>query len=370
MKKIISLVLALALVLGVCSFATAEGTKKVGIAMPTQSLERWNRDGAYLEDQFKAAGYEVILTYSDNDNDKQVNDIANMLSQNVDILIISCIDSAGLNTVLNEAAEKGIPVIAYDRMIENDAVTYYVSFDNYTVGVLQGQFVKQALDLENAGDKTFNMEFTGGAPTDPNAFYFFNGAYDQLKEYIDAGTIKVLSGQTTMEQVGTEQWLTDNALSRAQNILASYYADGQILDAWLCSNDSTARGVVQALESDYAGGNAVIVTGQDGDIANLINVVDGKQTMTVYKNVANEAVVTLSVAKAILAGEEIDGAALAAAQEVECQYNTSDYFSSPEKNTPAFLLVPTVVTKDNLQYLVDIGLYKWDADQKYLEAVE
>ena len=254
-------------------------------------------------------------------------------------------------------------------MIENDAVTYYVSFDNYTVGVLQGQFVKAALDLDNAGDKVFNMEFTGGAPTDPNAFYFFNGAYDQLKEYIEKGTIKVPSGQTTMEQVGTEQWSTDTALSRAQNILGSYYADGTILDAWLCSNDSTARGVVQALDSDYAGGNAVVVTGQDGDIANLINVVDGKQTMTVYKNVANEAVVTLSVAKAILAGDEIDGAALAAAQEIECAYDTESYFSSEGHNTPSFLLVPTVVTKDNLQYLVDTGLYKWDADQKYLEAV-
>ena len=370
MKKIISLVLALALVLGLCSFASAEGAKKVGIAMPTQSLERWNRDGNYLKEQFESAGYETIVTYSDNDNDKQVNDIANMLSQNVDILIISCIDSAGLNTVLNEAGEKGIPVIAYDRMIENDAVTYYVSFDNYTVGVLQGQFVKAALDLDNAGDKVFNMEFTGGAPTDPNAFYFFNGAYDQLKDYIEKGTIKVPSGQTTMEQVGTEQWSTDTALSRAQNILGSYYADGTVLDAWLCSNDSTARGVVQALDSDYAGSNEVIVTGQDGDIANLVNVVDGKQTMTVYKNVANEAVVTLSVAKAILAGEEIDGPALAAAQEIECAYDTESYFSSEGHNTPAFLLVPTVVTKDNLQYLVDTGLYKWDADQKYLEAVE
>ena len=110
------------------------------------------------------------------------------------------------------------------------------------------------------------------------------------------------------------------------------------------------------------------MTGQDGDIANLVNVVDGKQTMTVYKNVANEAVVTLSVAKAILAGEEIDGAALAAAQEIECAFDTESYFSSPEKNTPSFLLVPAVVTKDNLDYLVDTGLYQWDAEQKYLLA--
>ena len=371
MKKILALVLVMILALSMVVMASAEDApKKVGIAMPTQSLERWNRDGAYLEEQFKLAGYDAIVTFSDNQNDKQVNDIANMLSQDVDLLIISCIDSDGLNTVLDEAAEKGIPVIAYDRMIYNDAVSYYVSFDNYTVGKLQGEFVEQALDLANAGDKTFNMEFTGGAPTDPNAGYFFRGAYDVLAPYIEAGTIKVPSGQSTIEQVGTEQWSTDVALDRAQSILGSFYGDGTVLDAWLCSNDSTAAGVAQAIESDYAGDNAVIVTGQDGDIANLHNIVDGKQTMTVYKNVANEAVVTLSVANAILSGEEIDGAALAAAQEIECAFDTESYASSEGHPTPSFLLVPAVVTKDNLDYLVDTGLYKWDADHVYLEAAE
>ena len=369
MKKIISLVLALALVLGLCSFASAEAVKKVGIAMPTQSLERWNRDGAYLQDQFKAAGYDVILTYSDNDNDKQVNDIANMLSQNVDMLIISCIDSAGLNTVLDEAAEKGIPVIAYDRMIENDAVTYYVSFDNYTVGVLQGQFVKAALDLDNAGDKVFNMEFTGGAPTDPNAFYFFNGAYDQLKEYIEKGTIKVPSGQITMEQVGTEQWSTDTALSRAQNILGSYYADGTILDAWLCSNDSTAMGVAQAIAADYAGDNEVLVTGQDADDANLINIFEGKQSMSVYKNLANEVAVTLAVAKAALEGE-IDGQALADSFDITVAFDTESYETTPGNKCPSFLLVPYVITKDNMQLLADTGLYAWNADNTYVQKVK
>ena len=363
MKKVLALVLALTLVVGLFSFAAAdEAKKKVGIAMPTQSLERWNRDGTYLKEQFEAAGYEAILTYSDNKNDQQVNDIDNMLSDGVDLLIVSAIDGEGLNTCMDSAAEKGVPVLSYDRLIINDASKYYVSFDNYTVGKLQGQYVETALDLANAGDKTFNIEFTAGDPADNNAGYFFNGAFDVLKPYIDAGTLKVVSGQTEFQAVATAQWSTDTALARAQNILGSYYADGTVLDAWLCSNDSTARGVVQALDSDYAGDNAVIVTGQDGDIANLINVVDGKQTMTVYKNVANEAVVTLSVAKAILAGEEIDGTALAAAQEVECAYDTESYFSSEGHNTPSFLLVPTVVTKDNLQYLVDTGLYQWDGE--------
>ena len=362
MKKFGSLLLVMLLVLSLVSFASAEEKKKVGIAMPTQSLERWNRDGAYLKEQFEAAGYEAILTYSDNKNDQQVNDIDNLLSQGVDLLIICAIDGDGLNTVMDRAAEEGVPVISYDRLIGNDAVSYYVSFDNYTVGTLQGKFVESALDLANAGDKTYNIEFTAGDPADNNAGYFFNGAYDVLKGYIEAGTLKVVSGQTEFQQVATAQWSTDTALARAQNILASYYADGTVLDAWLCSNDSTAAGVAQAIESDYAGDNAVIVTGQDGDIANLRNIVDGKQTMTVYKNVANEATVTLEVAKGILSGAAIDESLIANFGGIECAFDTTSYFTSEGHFTPSFLLVPTVVTKDNLQYLVDTGLYQWDGE--------
>ena len=377
MKKFVSLLLVMLLVLSLVSFASAEEKKKVGIAMPTQSLERWNRDGAYLKEQFEAAGYEAILTYSDNKNDQQVNDIDNLLSQGVDLLIICAIDGDGLNTVMDRAAEEGVPVISYDRLIGNDAVSYYVSFDNYTVGtlqgkfvesaldlavgVLQGTFVKEQLDLDNV-DGPFNIEFTAGDPADNNAGYFFNGAYDVLKGYIEAGTLKVVSGQTEFQQVATAQWSTDTALARAQNILASYYADGTVLDAWLCSNDSTAAGVAQAIESDYAGDNAVIVTGQDGDIANLRNIVDGKQTMTVYKNVANEATVTLEVAKGILSGAAIDESLIANFGGIECAFDTTSYFTSEGHFTPSFLLVPTVVTKDNLQYLVDTGLYQWDGE--------
>jgi len=370
MKKLVSLLLALTLLLGVVSLTSAEeAKKKIGISMPTQSLERWNRDGTYLKEQFEAAGYDTILTYSDNKNDQQVNDIQNMLTEGVDVLVIAAIDGDGLNTVMDEAAEKGVPVLSYDRLIGNDAVTYYVSFDNYTVGKLQGQYVENALDLANAGDKTYNMEFTAGDPADNNAGYFFNGAYDVLKPYIEAGTIKVVSGQTDFQAVATAQWSTDTALARAQNILASYYADDTVLDAWLCSNDSTAAGVAQALSSDYNKENSVIVTGQDGDIGNLRNIVDGLQTMTVYKNVANEAIVTLAVVKAMLDGE-INGEELVKTFGVECAFDTTSYFTSEGHFTPSFLLVPSVITKDNLQDLVETGLYKWDADQKYLEAVE
>ncbi len=346
----------------------ATGTAKIGISMPTQSLERWNRDGAYLDEQFKKAGFETVLTYSDNDSGKQVNDIQNMLADNVDLLIISAIDGEALNTALNEAAEANIPVISYDRLILNDAVSYYVSFDNYTVGTLQGQFIVDQLDLDNAGDKTYNLEITAGDPADNNAGYFFNGAMDVLNPYIEKGTLKVPSGQTDFDTVATAQWSTDVALERAQNVLASYYADGTQLDVWLCSNDATALGVAQALTSDYKGSNSVVITGQDGDEANLKNIVDGIQTMTVYKNVSNESIVTLELAKAILDGSTIDES-LIDKFGVECTYDTESYETSAGKKCPSFLLVPNVITKDNLQDLVDTGLYTMDSDG-YLKATK
>ena len=343
--------------------AAAEGGK-IGISMPTQSLERWNRDGSYLQKQFEDAGYEVELTYSDNETDRQVNDIQNLISDGVNLLVVAAIDGEALNTVMDEAAEAGIPVISYDRLIKSDAVSYYVSFDNYTVGTLQGQYVVDTLDLENAGDKTYNIEFTAGDPADNNAGYFFNGAFDVLKPYIDAGTLNVVSGQTDFDSVATPAWDTQTALERMQNILAFYYADGIQLDAAVCSNDSTALGVTQAIESDYAGSNTVLITGQDGDEANLANIVDGKQSMTVYKAVANEAVVTLDLAKAMLAGDTVDESLIeASGWDFDCTYDTESYETSEGNKCPSFLLVPTVVTKDNLQEaLVDPGYYTMDDD--------
>jgi putative multiple sugar transport system substrate-binding protein len=347
------------------SGGTASAGGKIGISMPTQSLERWNRDGQYLDEQFQAAGYETVLTYSDNDSGKQVNDIQNMLADGVDLLVVAAIDGEALNTAMNEAAEANVPVISYDRLILNDAVSYYVSFDNYTVGTLQGQFVVDSLDLDNATG-SYNMEFTAGDPADNNAGYFYQGAMDVLQPYIDAGTLVVVSGQTDFATVATDQWSTDTALERAQNVLSSYYADGTQLDVWVCSNDSTALGVAQAITSDYAGSNSVLITGQDGDEANLKNIVDGIQTMTVYKNVSNESIVTLALAKAIINGETIDES-LVPSFGIDCAYDTESYETSDGNKCPSFLLVPSVITKDNLQELVDTGLYTMDSDG-YLKA--
>ncbi len=347
--------------------ASGEG-KLIGISMPTKSLERWNRDGEYLKEQFEAAGYEVELTYSDNDSDQQNNDIANMIADGVDLLIIAAIDGDTLSVTLQDAADAGIPVISYDRLIMNtDAISYYVSFDNYQVGVLQGEFVVEALGLDlDDTSVSYNIEFVGGDPADNNAGYFFNGAYDVLKPYIEAGILVVQSGKTTFAEIATPSWSTDTALENMQNTLASYYSDGTQLDVILASNDSTALGCAQALTTDYAGSNTVILTGQDGDVANLANIVDGLQTMTVYKNVSDEAGVTLVLAQAILNGET-PAEDLLASLAVDAAYDVESY-DNGTGIIPSYLLVPWVVTVDNLQDLVDTELYVWDGD--YLVAAD
>ena len=369
MKKLVALVLALIMVLGVMSFASADDAQKVvGISMPTKELPRWNSDGAFLVKAFEDAGYKVEITYSDNKEDQQVADIQRLLAEDPALLLITAVNGEALNTVMDEAQEKGVIVIAYDRLIMHDAVSYYVSYDNFTVGVLQGQFIEDVLGLKDAGDKTFNMEFTAGDPPDNNAGYFFNGAMSIIKPYIDAGTVKVPSGQTEFDQVATPSWSTDNAMDRAANILGSFYGDGTVLDAWLCSNDSTALGVAQAIGNDYKGDNQIFVTGQDADDLNVQNIYEGKQTMTVYKNLANEVAVTLAVAKAALEGE-IDGQALADSFDIDVAYDIESYETTPGHKCPSFLLVPYVITKDNMQLLVDTGLYAWNADNTFVQKV-
>jgi len=340
--------------------------KTVGIAMPTKSLERWNRDGEYLKGKFEEAGYKVELRYSDDDDDQQNNDIQGMIADKVDLLLIAAIDGTSLSQTLADAKSANIPVVAYDRLIMNtDAVSYYVSFDNYTVGKLQAEYVIDQLKLDSA-EGPFNIEFTAGDPADNNAGFFFNGAYETLESYIEEGKLNIPSGKKKFEQVATTKWSTDKALENMQNTLASYYSDKEQLDVALCSNDSTALGVAQAISSDYKGKNTPIVTGQDGDIPNLKNIVDGKQSMTVYKNVSDEAAVTLEVSKAILAGQTPD-AGLIGSLDVKVAFDTTTY-SNGVKVVPSYLLDPYVITKDNLQLLVDTGLYKWDADKKYLES--
>ena len=215
MKKILALVLALALCIG-CASAFAD---KVGVSMPTKDLQRWVQDGENMEKELKDAGFEVELQYASNDVPTQLNQVETMIDNGCNVIVISAIEGSSLGTALAKAKEKGVKVIAYDRLLmDSDAVDYYATFDNYMVGTVQGTYVKDALKLDEA-EGPFYMEITAGDPGDNNARYFYQGAIDVLKPYMDAGKIVVRSGQTEFDQVATPTWKTDVAQKRADDIL-------------------------------------------------------------------------------------------------------------------------------------------------------
>ena len=352
MKKKLVLAMAATMAITSCAVpvladdAAAEGGK-IGISMPTQSLERWNRDGSYLEEQFKAAGYDVELTYSDNETDRQVNDIQNLISDGVNLLVIAAIDGEALNTVMDEAADAGIPVISYDRLLMNsDAVTYYATFDNYKVGQKQGEYLVDALDLDNQ-DGPFNIELFTGDPGDNNCNFFFGGAMDVLQKYIDEGKLVVKSGQTEFEQVATANWDSAKAQDRMDTIIAGNYSDGTNLDAVLCSNDSTALGVENALAASYTG-EYPIITGQDCDTPNVKNLVAGKQAMSVFKDTRALASAVVNMVDAIMKGEEPE-------------INDTESYDNGTGVIPTYLCDPVVVTTDNYkEILIDSGYYTED----------
>jgi len=323
--------------------AAANG-KKVGVSMPTKDLQRWNQDGANMEEQLKAAGYEVDLQFAANDVQQQLSQVENMISGGCNVLVIAAIEGSSLGEALDMAKEAGIPVIAYDRLLmDSDAVSYYATFDNYKVGQVQGQYVIDQLDLDNATGP-FNIEFTAGDPGDNNAGFFFNGAMDLLKPYIDEGKLNVVSGQMTFEEVATPTWGTDVAQKRAENILSSNYADGTQLDVWLCSNDSTALGVENALAANYTG-KYPIITGQDCDIENTKNMIAGKQSMSVFKDTRTLAAQVVKMVGQILNGETVD-------------VNDTETYNNNKITVPSYLCEPVFADADNYkEILIDSGYY-------------
>ena len=374
MKKVLALILAATMALGLAACAVpaaapaaapaaeaeapaaeapaAGGGDLVGVAMPTKDLQRWNQDGENMKAELEAAGYQVDLQYGANDIATQVSQIENMIANGCKVLVIASIDGDSLGTVLAQAKEAGIPVIAYDRLIMNsDAVSYYATFDNWLVGTKQGEFIRDALDLDNAGDKTFNIEFITGDPGDNNINFFFDGAMSVLQPYLDAGTLVCPSGQVEKAVVATANWATDAAQSRFENILAANYADGTPLDAVLASNDSTALGVENALAASYENDVYPIITGQDCDIAIMKNLIEGRQAMSVFKDTRTLAEKTVAMVDALMKGSEPP-------------VNDTSTYDNGTGIIPSFLCEPVACTVDNYEeLLIESGYYTMDQIQ-------
>lgn len=347
MKKGLTILLVLALVLTM-STAVFAAKGKIGVAMPTQSLQRWNQDGANMKAQLEDAGYTVDLQYANNNVATQVSQLENMILGGVDILVIASIDGSALGTVLETAKQEGIRVIAYDRLImETDAVSYYATFDNYMVGTIQGKYLEEALDLENrTADDPAYIEIFGGSPDDNNARYFFGGAWDVIKPYVESGQVVVPSGQTEFEQIATMNWSSANAQSRMDNLTAANYSAGQRLDAVLCSNDSTALGVTNSLiGAGFKKNKFPVITGQDCDIANVKNIIAGYQSMSIFKDTRTLAAQVVEMVKDIQNGEE---------PEIN---NTTDY-DNGTGIIPTYLCEPVFADINNYEeLLIDSGYY-------------
>ena len=353
LKKFLGILLATAMVAGTlvgCGSAAGSGSgaKKVGVAMPTKDLQRWNQDGENMEKELKAAGYEVDLQYASNDVQTQVSQIENMINGGCSVLVIASIDGDSLGTVLASAKEKNIPVIAYDRLIMNtDAVSYYATFDNYMVGTKQGEYIEKELGLKDGAAGPFNLEVTTGDPGDNNARYFYQGAIDVLQPYIDKGVLVVKSGQLDFDKVATANWASDAAQARAENIVSSNYADGSNIDAWLCSNDSTAQGVVAALDANYSG-EWPIITGQDCDIVSVKNMIAGKQSMSIFKDTRTLASQVVKMVGQILSNSTVD-------------VNDTTTYDNGTGVIPSYLCEPVFADINNYkELLIDSNYYTED----------
>ncbi len=334
--------------------AAAESTgQTVGISMPTKSSARWIADGENMVAVFNEMGYDTDLQYAEDDIPNQLAQIENMITKGVNVLVIAAIDGTTLSDVLQQAADQGILVVAYDRLIRDSGnVDYYSTFDNFQVGVLQAGYIEEALGLKD-GEGPFNIELFGGSPDDNNAYFFYDGAMSVLQPYLDNGQLNILSGQTGMDKVSTLRWDGATAQARMDNLLSAYYTDERV-DAVLSPYDGLSIGILSSLKGVGYGSDdqpMPVVTGQDAEIPSVKSIIAGEQTQTVFKDTRELAGVTAQMVDAALKGEEVP-------------VNDTETYENGVKIVPSSLLIPYSVDVNNWEeVLVDSGYYTADQIQ-------
>jgi len=343
-KIIKALVGALALGLATTTYgAFAQDKGAVGIAMPTKSSLRWISDGNELKAALEAKGYTVDLQYAEDDIPNQLAQIENMVTKGSKALVIASIDGTTLSAVLQQAADQGIKVVAYDRLIRDSGnVDYYTTFDNFKVGVLQADSLVAGLKERFPNTKPWNVELFGGSPDDNNAFFFYDGAMSVLQPMIDSGEIVIKSGQMGMEKVGTLRWDGAVAQARMDNILSANYSDGSRVDGVLAPYDGLSRGIISSLRGvGYGSADQPwpIVTGQDAETPSVKAIIAGEQYSTVFKDTRELAKVTANLVDAVLSGGKPE-------------INDEKTYNNGVKVVPSYLLTPYSVDKNNYEELV------------------
>jgi putative multiple sugar transport system substrate-binding protein len=328
--------------------AFAQDKGPVGISMPTKSSARWIADGGNMVKYFKDKGYKTDLQYADDDIPNQLAQVENMITKGAKVLVIAAIDGTTLSNALQKAADKGVKVIAYDRLIRGSKnVDYYATFDNFQVGVLQAGSIVDKLGLK-AGKGPFNIELFGGSPDDNNAFFFYDGAMSVLKPYIDSGKLVVRSKQMGMDKVGTLRWDGAVAQARMDNLLSAYYGKEKV-HAVLSPYDGLSIGILSSLKGvGYCTAQqpCPVVSGQDAEVPSVKSMLRNEQSSTVFKDTRELAKVTVGMVDAMLSGKTPE-------------INDTKTYNNGVKVVPSYLLKPISVDSSNWKAaLVDSGYYK------------
>ena len=328
--------------------AQAQDKGTIGVAMPTKTSTRWVSDGNSMVTALAAKGYKTDLQYADDDIPNQLAQIENMITKGVKALVIASIDGTTLSDALQKAADKGIKVIAYDRLIVGSKnVDYYTTFDNFQVGVLQAQSLENALGLKQ-GKGPFNIELFGGSADDNNAFFFYDGAMSVLQPYIDKGRLVVQSKQVGMNKVSTLRWDGAVAQARMDNLLSAYYADKRV-DAVLSPYDGLSIGILSSLKGvGYGAANQPFpyVSGQDAEVPSVKSIIRKEQYSTIFKDTRELAKVTANLVDAVLSGKKPE-------------INDTKTYNNKVKVVPSYLLKPVPVDLSNYKaVLVGSGYIK------------
>ncbi|HCR99402.1 MAG TPA: sugar ABC transporter substrate-binding protein [Lachnospiraceae bacterium] len=323
--------------------AASGAGKKVAVAMPTQSSERWMHDGANMKEQLEKLGYEVDLQYAEDDVQAQVSQIENMIAAGADCLVIAAIDSDALVNVEAQAKDAGIPVIAYDRLLMNtDAVSYYATFDNKGVGTKIGEYIVQHCGATKDDPKT--IELFMGSPDDNNAHMLYAGLMEQIQPLLDDGSLICKSGQIAFEDNNTLRWDQQTAMKRCEDLLTRYYAD-EDLDICACAYDGLSYGCMSALEgAGYTDANWPLITGQDAELMATKHIISGKQTMSIYKDTRLLASKCVTMVQAVLEG-------------AEPEINDTEQYNNGKIVVPSYLCEPVPVDKDNYKEVIIGGGY-------------
>ena len=347
-RKIFSLSFVLYFLLGGISECYAA---KIGICMPNTVVPRWPTDGATLKEELEATDNEVVLVFADNKKETQIAQIEEMIAQKCDALLVVPVDGRSLTEVLDKAKKAGIKIISYDRLIMNsDAVSYYASFDNFKVGLLQGEYIEDKLNLKN--DTTpKNIEFFTGSIDDNNVNFLWAGDMEILKPYLVSGRLVCKSNQTSKEDAAVHRWLAENAKERMTKLIQAHNygpkPDQTRLDAILCPNDTVANAIIEVLTKlcGYDASNMPVITGQDCSKPGAKNIRNGLQSMCVFKDSRILAIHVVDMVNQMLSGEEVD-------------VNDTTSYDNGTGVIPAYLCDPKVVNKENIkEILIDTGYY-------------